>query len=311
MNRLMLSIGLCVLCPFLLSAAPLRIALLDFEDATGAKPDAALGGTINTATLAGKGVDLLAKQLLEQKDFTLIDRRDFVSKLQKATPREIAEGVPRPAFIQAAQLLGAGAVLGGSLTTFSTGKEKQTQAGFSAELTKLSLRVTVRALDAIDGSVIAVADGVQEKEVRQTDAVKTEIGEEDVLTMMEQALAKAVPKVTKALSERQASAQRERVKVNVASTDDPALVEIDGVLVGATPMEGLEVYQGDHTISISRPGYVTMTKRLVLDKNFAVKVPMLRTDLTADERKAIMEKAEIKAYITNGKPDILIQEIGN
>ncbi|MGQ9661883.1 MAG: PEGA domain-containing protein [Kiritimatiellia bacterium] len=291
------------------SAAPLRVTVLDFEDTTGSKPDPALGGTINTGLLAKKAADLLCKVLVARKEFVLIDRRDFVAKLERSTPRELAEGLPRPGFIQAAQLLGADAVLGGNLTSFSTSRETVNLGGYKTDLVKLAMRVTVKALDAVDGSVIALTDGSAEESFRQTDAVKTSIGEEDVLKLMEQALAKTIPQIAEALANRQAAPPRAKVTINVDTTANPSLVEIDGVLVGTTPLTELAVYQGEHTIKVSRPGYETMTKRLVLDKNLQISVPMFRTDLSAEEKKALLEKAEMKIYLFNGKPDILIQEL--
>lgn len=309
MKKLVLSLFGLTLIPILASAAPLRVALLDFEDETGSKPDAATAGVVNTATLAKKGVDLMAKQLIDQKDYTLIDRRDFVAKLQQATPQELLEGRPRPAFIQVGQLLGASAVLGGSLSSFSTSKEKYNLAGNTTELTKLSMRVTVRALDVVDGSVIAVADGVAEQSFRQTAAVQTTLGEEDILTLMESAIAKTIPKLNAALAKHQGANQRPKAALNIDATENPALVEIDGILVGTTPVVGLEVYQGDHTLTVSRPGYVTLSKRIVVDRKFQITVPMLRTDLTVEERRQILDKAQMKVFLSNGKPDILIQTI--
>lgn len=309
MNKRFLVFGLLTALPLLCPAAPLRVALLDFEDDTGSRPDAATAGMINTMTLARKGVDLMSKQLIDQQTYTLIDRRDFIAKLQQASPQELMEGRPRPAFIQAAQLLGATAVLGGSLSSFSTSKEKYNLGGQKTDLTKLSLRVTIRALDVVDGSVIAVADGVAEQSFRQTEAVQTTLGEEDILTLMESAIAKTIPKLNAALARHRTAGERARIAININATENPALVEIDGILVGTTPVTGLEVYQGDHTLTVSRPGYVTMAKRVVVDKPFQISVPMLRTDLTVEERKTLLEKAQMKVYLTNGKPDILIQTL--
>lgn len=309
MKKNLLSTFILALVPFVALAAPLRVALLDFEDDTGSKPDAGTAGVVNTATLAKKGVDLMSKQLMDQKNYILIDRRDFIAKLQQATPKEIKEGQPRPAFIQAGQMLGASAVLGGSLSSFSTSREKYNLGGIKTDLTKLSLRVTLRALDVVDGSVIALVDGVAEQSFRQTDSVQTTLGEEDILTLMESAIAKSIPKLNAALTQHQTTGQRPKAVLNIDSTSNPALVEIDGILVGTTPVLGLEVYQGDHTLTISRPGYVTMAKRIMVDRKFQVTAPMFRTDLTAEERKEILDKAQTRVYLSNGRPDILVQEI--
>ena len=155
-------------------------------------------GPIDTAALAAKGIDLTARQLMDQKGFVLIDRRDFIEKLQKSTPRELMEGQPRPAYIQAAQLLGASAVLRGSLSSFSTHKETYTLEGSKPELTKLSLRITLRALDVVDGSVISIAEGIADQSFRQTATQQTQLGEEDLLKLMEVAITQAIPKLTTA-----------------------------------------------------------------------------------------------------------------
>ena len=300
-----------VLIPCAMWAAPVRVAILDFQDDTGDRPEAALGGQVQTRMLAHKGADLLAKQLIGQAGFTLVDRRDFLAKLDQVTPVQLADKMQRPAVIQAAQLLRVAAVLSGSLSTFSTARETVTQGGYSADLVRLTVRVTVRALDSIDGSVIAVTDATAEREVRQTDAVKTQIGEEDVIKLMEQALTKVVPTLVEAVDRWQTTTEKIKVRLDVDTTDNPALVEIDGILVGTTPFTGMEVYRGDHALSISRPGYATITKRILLENETKVRVPLLRTDLTADERKAILEKVDMKVFLSNGQPDVLIQTMGN
>ena len=84
---------------------------------------------------------------------------------------------------------------------------------------------------------------------------------------------------------------------------------IDGVLVGSTPMEYLDIYEGDHVITISRPGYVSFTKRMAVNGDLEITAPMLRTDVTAEERVKILSSAEMKVFMQNQKPDLLIQEI--
>jgi hypothetical protein len=121
-------------------------------------------------------------------------------------------------------------------------------------------------------------------------------------------LTSATPEVEKGISKRiKAMKSREKLKLSVTTTQDPAMVEIDGVLVGTTPMEALEIYKGDHLLSVSRPGSVTVTKQIRLDKDARIQVPLLREDLTAEEKMVVYEKAEMKIYMTDGKPDLLIQ----
>jgi hypothetical protein len=176
-------------------------------------------------------------------------------------------------------------------------------------MTKLSLRVTLRALDVVDGAVISIAEGVAGQSFRQTASMQTQLGEEDILKLMEDAINQAVPKLAAALLRHGETEQRPKTRLSIDSTDNPALVEIDGVLVGVTPLPGLEVYQGDHTLTVSRPGYTTMSKRILMNNKLQINVPMLRTDLTVEERVRILDKAQLKVYLTNGKPDILVQEI--
>jgi hypothetical protein len=52
-----------------------------------------------------------------------------------------------------------------------------------------------------------------------------------------------------------------------------------------------------------------MSKRILMNNKLQINVPMLRTDLTVEERVRILDKAQLKVYLTNGKPDILVQEI--
>ncbi len=290
-------------------AQPVRVVLLDFEDQTGMKADAQLGGGVDSAKLAEKGGYLLARELLKQDDFVLIERRDFMEqmkRLQSAKSDKDAGVVPSR--LEAARALRADVLLRGSIVSFSTSKEAINQGGYKAEFSRVLLRVVLQAQDAVNGAVIAVSDGAASQQFRQTSAKQTILGEDDILELFAKALTSATPEVEKGISKRiKAMKSREKLKLSVTTTQDPAMVEIDGVLVGTTPMEALEIYKGDHLLSVSRPGSVTVTKQIRLDKDARIQVPLLREDLTAEEKMVVYEKAEMKIYMTDGKPDLLIQ----
>lgn len=294
----------------MVQARSARVALLDFTDDTGQRSDVLLGGKVDTQQFAEKGTMLLAKELINGGGYQVIDRRDFMRQMEKQQFSDEGKNTAvKPSFIQAAQQLNADAVLRGSLISLSTGKDRVKQGGYDISFDTVSVRVMVEAIDAIDGSVIAVAEGVDKAKFRQTDSVQTELGEDDMYEMLKTALCKAVPDLKASLDAKiVANDELPKVYLNVDSTDNPTMIEIDGVLVGTTPAERLEVYKGDHVLTISRPGYVSMTKRINLSTDASIKVPMLRTDLTADEKKEVMEKAEMKYYfMEGGKPDMLIQ----
>ncbi|MBN1674003.1 MAG: PEGA domain-containing protein [Kiritimatiellae bacterium] len=308
-----LTIGVCLLS--LASgvlAGNLRVAVLDFEDTTSAKSDALLGGKVESGVFAEKAVLLLAQELLNEDGVDIIDRRDFIAQINRVNPKVPGVEEARTSFIHAAQLLRADAVLRGNLLSLSVGKERvNPDANAQAvEFSKVSLRVLVQALDVVDGTVLASAQGVTSRQFRQSTVQQTTLGEDELFVLLEEALKEATPKLKAALAERvKARGERPRVLVTVRSTDDPALVEIDGVLVGTTPMEGVAVYTGDHVLSVGRPGYAPIRKRLVLEKNVEISVPMLRLDLSAEEKKELMGKAEMRVYVTDGKPDMVIQTI--
>jgi len=292
-------------------AEPVRVVLLDFADETGMASDAALGGAINTRSLAAKGMYLVSQRMLGNADFTIVDRRDFMAQMKKLQLDD--EGKPtatKPSTLDAARALNADVLLRGSLISFSTGKEKVNQGGYQADFSKVSLSVALEAQDVVDGAVIAMSMGNANQAFRQTAALKTVLSEDDVLGLMGKALDNAVPQVTMDINKKMAALQsRTKVTLAVTSTEDPAMVEIDGVLVGTTPINGLKVYQGDHVFHVSRPGYESITKRISLTKNAKIMVPMLRTDLTAEEKKQVLKSADLRVYILDGRPDLVIQTI--
>jgi hypothetical protein len=301
------------LIPVLLACAcwgqPLRVAVLDFEDLTGMQSDARLGGTITPGALAAKGVHLLGQQLLRQEDFVLVDRRDFMEQVERLQPTDAGVPTPtRPSFLQAAQALNTDAVLRGSLLSFSTGKEVVDQGGYRTEFSTVSLRVSLEALDAIDGSVIALSDGVAREKFRQTAATQTEMSEDDVLGLMEQAVRTAVPDLEAALRERRSRlAQRERVALSVTTSADPALVEIDGILVGSTPLKDFRIYKGDHVLTVGKAGHYDVTKRILFEKDTSIEVPLIRVELSADEVKEVLEKARL--HVFQGEPGLIINTV--
>jgi hypothetical protein len=285
---------------------PTRVAVLEFQDQTGMKADALQGGGIAPGAMAEKGVFVLGKTLANRPGFTLIDRRDLMEQMDKLAPKDQGEATPtKPSFLQAAQLLRADVVLRGSILSLSSGKQMVNQGGYQADLSTLSVRIGLEALDAVDGSVIAASDGVARHSVRQTANVQTQLGEDDVLMLMEKAVGEAVPSLEKALTARaDAQKQRPTIKLAIKTDADPALVEIDGVLVGSSPVEEIEVYQGDHVLTISKPGYQQVTKRILFEKDARIEAPMLREQMTAEEWARIYEKASLK--IIKADPGVIV-----
>ena len=291
-------------------AQPVKVAILDFEDRTGMTSDELLGGTIKPGALADKGIDVLGRQLLGAETFVLVDRRDFINQIERMRPTDMGQPTPaRPSFLHAAQALNADVVLRGSLLSFSPGKQVVRQGGYETEFVTLSLRVSIEALDAVDGTVIAMADGAASGQFRQTAEQFTVLSEDDALGLMDKAVAQAVPILRGKLEQREAAmAARPRVKINVKTSDDPALVEIDGILVGTTPLAGFEVYKGDHVLTVGKPGHRDITKRILLEKDTAIEVPMMRTEMSAEEWKDILEK--IRMNVVVGEPGIVITPLG-
>jgi hypothetical protein len=290
-------------------AAPIRVAVLEFQDQTGMQSDPLLGGRIPQGSLAERGVYMLGKHLANREGFVLIDRRDFLDQVERTPAFDSGRRTPtKPSFLHVAQAIRADAVLRGSLVSFSPGKQTVNQGGYRTEFATLSVRVALEALDAIDGTVIAVADGVARTQVRQTATLQTDLGEDEILDLLDQAVANAVPNLENTLLAR-AEAQRSRptVKISVTTTADPALVEIDGILVGSTPLENFEIYKGDHVLTIGKPGYRDITKRILFEHDSRIEVPMLRTELTADEWKEVLDSMRIYTFL--GEPGIVINRI--
>jgi len=287
-------------------ALAMRVALLDFDDQAGMASDPRLGGLLAPGSLARKGVYLLAKDLVGRPGMTIIDRRDFMAQVEKLRPEDKGKKTPtRPSFIQAAQALRADAVIRGSVLSFSTGKRVVNQAGYHADFSTLTLRVALEALDPTDGSVIAMADGKAETSVRQTAELQTVLSEDDILGLLDKAINAALPDLEAGLQKRaELQRKRERVKLSIKTSADPALVEIDGILVGSTPVEGLEIYKGDHVLTIGKPGYQDITKRIMFEKDTSIEVPMIRVQLTASELKEVLEK--MRMHVVIGEPALII-----
>jgi hypothetical protein len=289
--------------------APIRAVVLEFQDQTGQRSDALLGGSIAPGAIAEKGVFLLGKTLANRPGFVLVDRRDLLGQMERLRPMD--EGLPspiKPSFLQAAQALRADVVLRGSLLSFSPGKQIINQGGQHVEYSTLNVRVGLEALDANDGSVIAAKDGVARRQFRQTPQLQTALSEDEILELVESAISDAVPEIESALNSRIEQARaRPTVRLSVKTSADPALVELDGILIGSSPIEGFRVYQGDHVLTVGKPGYQQVTKRILLEKDTAIEIPMIRVQLTADELKEIYEKIQLKVITT--EPGLIIHTV--
>ncbi len=290
-------------------AAPTRVLVTDFVNESAGSRDALLGGTVKSEDLASRGAHALMKEMLDQPEVVLVDRREYLEQMEAQRNRDNQKDTPvKASVIHAAQSLGAEVVLRGTLLSFSTGKESINQGGFKTEFSTLSLRVSIQALDSVDGSLVAISDGVGQYKVRQTAAVNVTLGEDEVYALLTSAVEKAAPELSRKLEARkQRLADRPTVKLSIKTTEDPALVEIDGVLVGSTPLEGMTVYKGDHVLTIGKGGYPDVTKRVALNADTAIEVPMIRLQLDAEEMKDVLEKMRIHANI--GEPAWVVRVI--
>jgi len=269
-----------------LTAAPLRVALLDTEDLTGQKPDPVVGA-LKAETIARKGAPLVGKVMLKSDAFSVIDRRDFTSRVDRFR-REEPLRQDNATVLQAARALRADAILKSSVLSMSAENRNINQAGYNVEFKRLTMRVMLEVLDTKDGSIIGIADGTASREFRITAADATTLGEDEILQMFESAVSKAMPVIEQSVIRRmERKAERGHVALTLKTLAEPAMVEIDGMLVGTTPIEKMEIYPGDHVITITKPGYQEISKRILITRNTTLTVPMLRNELTMEELKEI------------------------
>lgn len=284
-------------------AAPLRVALLDFENQAGLSADAAVVGGITPKVLTDKGVLTLGALLANDDSFALIDRRDFIAQMQSLTLTDNDKKTAvKPSFLRAAQAINADVVLRGNLLSYSPGKEVVNQGGYKTEFQTLALRVSLQALDTRDGTVIAMAEGAANKSFRQSDVRQIVIGEDELAQLLQAALAKAVPAVKEKLQARLEQQQsRPKVKLSVKTgASDPAMVEIDGMLIGTTPLVDFEVYAGDHVITIGKAGHQDISKQIMLTRDTSIEAPLFRTKLSAEEMKDVLDKARVNVIAGSG-----------
>lgn len=286
---------------------PIRAVVLEFQDQTGQRSDALLGGAMAPGAMAEKGVFLLGKALANQPGFTLVDRRDLLGQMERLRPMDDGRATPtKPSFLQAAQALRADVVLRGTLLSLSPGKQIVNQGGQQVEFSTLSVRIGLEALDAKDGSVIAAQDGVARQQFRQSQQLQTALGEDEIFLLMEKAIAEAAPALEQALVARAEEARaRPTVRLSVKTSADPALVELNGILIGSTPIDGFQIYKGDHVLTVGKPGFQQVTKRILLESDTTIEVPLLREQLTADELKEIYEKMQMN--IIRLEPGLILQ----
>lgn len=294
-------------------AQPIRIAVLDFENQASIPRDDQLVGGIRPETLADKGIYTLGASLANQEDFVLIDRRDFMRQIQ-AIPVKGGDKatVVKPSFLRAAQAVNADVVLRGILLSYAPGKQIVNQGGYKTEFLSLSLRVALQALDTQDGTVVATVDGVARQKFRQSASLQTVVSEDDLQELMRKAIDNAIPSLTKLLQKRIAQARaRPMVKLSVKTSADPALVELDGVLIGTTPLTGFSVYQGDHLLTVGKAGYRDVCKKVMLKADTSIEISLLRTELNADELKEVLKTMRMNVILGVPEPPLIIQTIEN
>ena len=79
--------------------------------------------------------------------------------------------------------------------------------------------------------------------------------------------------------------------------------------IGNTPLVDFEIYAGDHVLTVGKGGHRDVTKRILLDKDMKVTVPLFNNELSAQEQKEILEKARVSAYL-GFEPELIIERVG-
>jgi len=287
---------------------PLKIALLDFENQASVAADANLVGGVTPQTVANKGAFALMGLLANDQGFVLIDRRDFINQMKNIQLKDGEKTTTlKPSFLRAAQALNADAVIKGCLLSYSPGKQTVNQGGYKTDFTTLTLHVTLQALDTRDGAVIASSEGSATQNYRQSDVQQTVVSEDQLLDLLQNAMKKAIPALDKSLQDRLARERsRPMVKLSVKTSADPALVEIDGMLIGTTPLKDFQVYAGDHVLTVGKAGYQDVTKEMLIKADQSIEVPIFRTKLSAEEVKQVLDKARINVVTGTMEPAVII-----
>ena len=290
---------------------PIRVALLDFENSSGASSSPELMGGLNAEGLAGKGLYVLGFALSEDPAYAVIDRRDFIRQIQDLSAED-SPGKTRaqPSFLRAAQAMNADVVVRGVLLSCSPGMEVVEQGGIKTEFHSLGLRVSLQALDTRDGSVIAMVEGSARRKFRQSSVQRTTAGEDELMDLLKSAVTNAVPALSaRIVSRMELQSARRKVMLSIETgASDPALVEIDGILVGSTPLVDFPVFAGDHVITVGKAGYRDVSKRVMLEKDTAIEAPLFRAELSADEMKEVFDKARINVVL-GAEPAWIINEM--
>jgi len=293
-------------CAVGVCAQPPKVAVSDFEVVSAMAADEQLAGRITKPILSNVAPLVLMENLVQDGRLKVIDRRDLLGQMAKqdelASRVEQLGGKPsaKSDLLRAAQALGADYVIRGSVTSFSTSRRAVDLKGYQTDFLRLDLGLAIEALDVRDGTVLKLIPGKASREYRQTKELNEQIGEGDVAEMIRAAVADAGSRLASAVTEMAEAGQKQpRVRIAVTTTADPALVELDGMLIGTTPLDGVEVYSGDHVLTVGKAGYHDVVSRVQMDRDLRIQVPLLKTELSADEAAEVIKSLRFAVVVTN------------
>jgi hypothetical protein len=58
-------------------------------------------------------------------------------------------------------------------------------------------------------------------------------------------------------------------------------------------VQGAELIRGDHSLTVTRPGFETITKKIILEGDMKITVPMISNQLNAQERKEAISNMDL------------------
>jgi len=272
---MVLSLALLIAFPDSLSAAdPIPIAVVDFSAASNNKfmksvPEMVVNEIVNTGRF-----DVLERKKLD----TLVGEIAFQQQSGFVSPQQA---------VQMGGMLGAQLIVTGHILDFGT--DRQTFRGYGISTTKTVSRLQARleVINVATGAKIFsdVADASVEVQAVQGNRVDTtdrslsqQVANKLVNSMMES------PRITSMVS------GPSPVSIAILSDPPEADVEIDGTYYGSA-VGNVELLPGMHEVSVSLPGYLTWTKRVLVKEGTKIRA-RLQPDNTERQESKITIKNE-------------------
>lgn len=263
-------------------------------------PSAALAATADSGPISVAVVDFTSSrrtgyskslpeyvvdQLVNRGDFDVLEREKLATVVSEIGFQANSGFVTPESAVQVGGMLGARMLISGHILDHSRTTKKFKGYGVSTTNTIFHLKARLEAIDVTTGAKMFSHVAEASREVQ---AIQGQVYDSTERSMGEKVATQLVDALMKSKRIQTLVSGPEAVSVMITSEPAEADVEVDGTYYGSSG-QAIKLVPGLHNVTVSLPGYVDWTKRVMVQEGTSLKARLKEDTAVKTEAKIDVE----------------------